>query len=159
MRRTLLCSAALAGGLTAAQLPEFSQQYVQRLGGAVDALEKVVTDFDTSARSAGLTREAALAELAGSDFLERRQADMRRTFTRYEQLSAQRAQLSNAPASARVAAILRAPDPELAAATYADFRPALPATSDGLLFGGGGFLSTLLALSGVALVFRRRRMA
>ncbi|MEM9851772.1 MAG: DUF2937 family protein, partial [Pseudomonadota bacterium] len=49
----------LAGGCAmlcaTSQFPEFSQQYVQRLGGAVDELRRVAADFDASARAAGLT--------------------------------------------------------------------------------------------------------
>ena len=69
-----------------AQFPEFSQQYVQRLGGAVDELRIVVADFDASAQAAGLTREAALADLSGSEFRDLRQGDMTRTIARYERL-------------------------------------------------------------------------
>ena len=49
----ILRALTLAGGLTGAavssQFPEFSQQYTQRLGGAVDALAVVVADFDAMA--------------------------------------------------------------------------------------------------------------
>ena len=157
--RMLTLATSVAGGLFAAQLPEFSQQYVQRLGGAVDALTEVVADFDASARAEGLTREAALTELEGTDFLERRQQDMRRTFARHARLSGQLDRLESAPAATRVTAIIRAPDRDVAQATYAAFRPAVPTTSEGLLFGGGGFLASLTALAGIGALFRRRRTA
>ena len=41
--------AAAAGALTASQLPEFAQQYRQRLGGALEELRQVVADFDADA--------------------------------------------------------------------------------------------------------------
>ncbi|NRB05388.1 MAG: DUF2937 family protein, partial [Rhodobacteraceae bacterium] len=44
--RAIALAGGLAGGLSLSQFPEFSQQYLQRLGGAVDALAVVVTDFD-----------------------------------------------------------------------------------------------------------------
>ncbi len=157
--RTLALAAGLAGGLCSAQLPEFSQQYVQRLGGAVDSLTKVVADFDASATAAGLTREDALKEMAGTAFLERRRADMKRTFARHDVLTEQLNTLSNAGAGSRVVTILRAPDRELARATFAAFRPAMPVTSEGLLFGGSGFIATLLAVSGLGALFRGRRVA
>ena len=54
---------ALAGGVAGAaglsQYPEFSQQYIQRLAGQVDALTVVVADFDRSALANGLSRAAA----------------------------------------------------------------------------------------------------
>ena len=52
----------------ASQFPEYSQQYVQRLGGAVDELRLVVADFDKSAAGVGLSRDAALASMTGNDF-------------------------------------------------------------------------------------------
>ena len=48
--------AGLAGAGAMAQFPEASQQYVQRLAGAVDELSIVVADFDRSAQSARLFR-------------------------------------------------------------------------------------------------------
>lgn len=157
--RALSVAVGLASGFGAAQLPEFSQQYVQRLGGAVDTLDKVVADFDSSAKAAGLTRQEALAELQGTDFLDRRQKDMQRTFARQERLTAQLAALSGAPASKRVLSVLRASDPELVRATVSAFRPAMPASASGLLFGGSGFLTGLLAVSGLGALLRRRRTA
>jgi len=38
----------------------------------------VAADFDASAARAGLTREQALAQIAGTDFLEDRRAEMTR---------------------------------------------------------------------------------
>jgi len=46
MRRTLGILGGLALGLTLSQFPEYAQQYVQRLGGAVDELRIIVEDFD-----------------------------------------------------------------------------------------------------------------
>ncbi|MEC7965452.1 MAG: DUF2937 family protein, partial [Pseudomonadota bacterium] len=52
--RTLTLIAGLSGAAVTAQFPEFSQQYAQRLGGAVDELTAVVADFDASAQASGL---------------------------------------------------------------------------------------------------------
>ena len=43
--RTLVLGVAVVSGATTSQLPEFAQQYRQRMGGAIDALSQVVTDF------------------------------------------------------------------------------------------------------------------
>jgi len=83
MIRVMALAGGVAGAATFSQYPEFAQQYTQRLAGQVDALTTVVMDFDTSALAAGLGREAALAEMTGSDFLVARQSDMRRTFARH----------------------------------------------------------------------------
>ncbi len=144
---------ALAGGIAGAaglsQYPEFSQQYVQRLGGQVEALASVVADFDASAARAELTRDEALEELSGSVFLDGRQVDMRRTFARFERLSSDRAMLSNATPVERIFMPQRLRDPELLAGTWSDFKPALPLTVAGLVAAGLGFLLGWIALGGV----------
>ena len=52
--RTMALAAALLGGVTTSQLPEFAQQYRQRLGGAIDALTQVVEEFRADAAAHGL---------------------------------------------------------------------------------------------------------
>jgi hypothetical protein len=156
-----------AGGLACAavtsQYPEFTQQYMQRLGGQVDALGVVIRDFDTSARSADMTRDAALASMGGSVFLDNRRKDMRRTIARHEALTDDLARLSNASAIERISMPHRLRDTGLVSATYADFRPALPLTVEGGISATGGFLMgwglVLALVHFVSWPFRRRRRA
>ena len=54
--RAFLVSFGIVSGAGFSQFPEFSQQYLQRLGGAVDELSTVVSDFDRSAATFGMTR-------------------------------------------------------------------------------------------------------
>ena len=159
MFRAITLGVGLVGGLIVAQLPEFSQQYVQRLGGAVDALAQVVADFDASAASSDLSREEALAQLQGSEFLDRRGQDMRRTFARHERLGAQLERLESAASGVRAISVLSRPDGEVASATFEAFRPALPVTADGVMFGGAGFLASSVLVSSLGRLFRRRRTA
>lgn len=143
---------ALAGAVGLSQFPEISQQYLQRLAGQVDALGVVVRDFDASASRNGLSREDALAEMAGSPFLEDRQKDLRRTFLRHAQLSDNLVALRQASPLTRMTMPQRLGDVETLQATWSDFRPAVPVTLDGLaaaaigFFGGGALLSGLLSL-------------
>jgi hypothetical protein len=65
VRRALGMLGGLALGFALSQFPEYAQQYVQRLGGAVDELRIIVADFDRGAAEAGLTRDEALARFAG----------------------------------------------------------------------------------------------
>src|SRR5690606_18979685 len=100
-RRMLLKTLTLAGGLagaaTLSQFPEFSQQYAQRLGGAVDELARVVAEFDGDAASLSLDRDEALAQLStGSDMGRARAATMTRTFERHDRLRADLASLQGA---------------------------------------------------------------
>ena len=61
MRRSLGLVGGLALGVALSQFPEYAQQYTQRLGGAVDELRVITSDFDRAAAQSGLTREQALA--------------------------------------------------------------------------------------------------
>ena len=64
MGKLVKISGGVGLGVLLSQFPEYSQQYVQRLGGAVDELKTVVSDFDTSAQATGSTREGAVATTA-----------------------------------------------------------------------------------------------
>ena len=151
----------ISGGLflaaAASQFPEFSQQYVQRMGGAVDELEKVVTAFDRAATASNLTREEALNELSGTEFLDRRQSDMRFTIGRYERLKRDYANLRDASAVERVRYINGFTDAELFTRTMDDFEPAVPLTPDSAAFTGSGFLAGFGAVFGASRLMRRRR--
>lgn len=156
MLRILTLAGGIAAGAVTAQFPEFSQQYVQRLGGAVDALEKVVADFDASAQAAGLTRAAALEELQGTDFLNRRHTDMERTFARYDQLRGDLQTMQTAGPFMRAYFAAQSTDSEVARAALAAYQPALPLTAAGGIFAGVGFLAGWLAVALLLWPLRRR---
>ena len=58
--RMLTGATVLVAAVTTSQLPEFAQQYRQRLGGAVDELRTIVQRFDADAQAAGMDRTQAL---------------------------------------------------------------------------------------------------
>lgn len=157
----LAAGLAVAGGLS--QFPEYSQQYTQRLGGAVDALEQVVADFDASAAAEGMTRDQALAAMTGTAFVERRRADMARSFDRHARLRTDLEALQSAGPFMRAYRGGRLTDPEIASAALAAYKPAVPVTFDGLIFAATGFgLGAVLVWGVMALVrtpFRRRKAA
>ncbi len=144
--RVLVLAGGVLGGASASQFPEFAQQYTQRLGGAVDALGEVVADFDASAADAGLTRDAALAELQGSAFLDARRQDMTRTFERYESLQADLTKLEGAGPFMRAYHATSMSDPDVARAAMETFEPAVPLGMAGLTFAGSGFVAGLLTI-------------
>lgn len=145
--RAIALVGGLAGAMGLSQFPEFSQQYSQRLGGAVDELSRVVADFDASAQAAGLTRAAALEQMTGTAFLDNRRADMARTFDRHARLSADLAALRGAGPFMRAYHAARLTDAEIATRAWGDFRPALPLTFAGVIFAGVGFLAGVTVLS------------
>jgi hypothetical protein len=157
---------ALAAGLTGAvgfsQFPEFTQQYVQRLGGAVDELSRLIRAFDADAAELGLGRDTALDQLAtGGDFGASRAERMAETIARHDRLAADLEALAGSGAFQRVALARHFGDPEIMERTWQAYRPAVPTTPEGLAFAGVGFLSGWLALTFVlsllALPFRPRR--
>ena len=121
------------------QFPAFSDQYVQRLGGQVDALTRIAGEFDASATKAGLTRDAALADLSGSAFRTTHQADMRAVFSRLDHARSDLELLRQADPLERMTLPQRFRDLETLTATWRDFKPALPITTSGLIAAVAGF--------------------
>jgi hypothetical protein len=151
-----------AGGVMAvgaSQAPEFAQQYAQRLGGAVDELGKVVTQFDADARRNGLSREDGLLKLESSSdrFAADRGAAQRRIVQRFEKLEAQKAAMSAQDVTSRVIAMVRSYDADVGNGAIRDFRPAVPLTLEGLFFGLIGFVAGVVVVGIAALPMGRRR--
>ncbi|MCX7564836.1 DUF2937 family protein [Sulfitobacter sp. F26169L] len=138
--RTIALAGGLAGAAATSQSPEFSQQYLQRLGGAVDALGEVVADFDASATASGLSREQALGQMQGTAFLQRRGADMARSIARYERLSRDLVVLEGQGPFMRAYNAARFTDSEIAQAAWRAYQPAIPVSFAGLIFAGVGFV-------------------
>ena len=158
--RALTLAGGLAGATASSQFPEFSQQYIQRLGGAVDALSDVVADFDASAAAVGLSRADALAQMQGTDFLERRRKDMTVTFDRYARLRSDLDLLKSQGPFMRAYHMPNLTDPEIARAAWAEYQPAVPLNFAGAVFAAVGFVMGLAVLGIVLRVlswpFRRR---
>lgn len=137
--RALTIATVLIGGLTGAQLPEFSQQYRQRIGGAVDELRRIIDQFDTDARASGLDRTAALQRFTTSadDFLKKRGIAAASDIARLGHLEQQQQRLREDNLILRVTEMPRA-DRDLMKATLRDFEPALPLTAEGGFFAAIG---------------------
>lgn len=155
----------LAGGMTGAaglsQYPEFSQQYMQRLAGAVDELSRFVAAFDSDAADLDLSREEALVQLAqGGEIGAKRAETVNQTIARHRRLSGDFEALGQAGPFTRAYNARRLTDPEIAEAAWQDFKPALPFTFEGGVFAGVGFISGMLLIALVWAVilmpFRRR---
>ena len=160
--RAITLAGGLAVGAGTSQFPEFSQQYAQRLGGAVDALSEVVADFDTSAAVEGLSRSEALEQMIGADFIERRRADMERTFDRHAVLTEDFRLLAEAGPFMRAYHAARFADGDVASAAWDVFEPAVPLNLTSAIFAGFGFFVGLIAMSSLMAVIRwpfRRRTA
>lgn len=155
----------LVGALALSQFPEFSQQYVQRLSGAVDELRAVTILVDGAAAAAGKTREEALDEMrsGNSALVSDLGTGLAERVRRYERLRADYEVLRPATPVGRLARVYRIRDEELVARTWEHYQPAVPVTVDGALTAGIGFAAGWGIVAGlIALLmrpFRRRRAA
>lgn len=152
---------AILSGTATSQLPEFAQQYRQRIGGAVDALKEVMADFETDAAAFGLSVEEAIQRLKSDDdgFTRQRGESMEQTQVRLDRLTTQQEDMQSAGPFARLGVFLRNMDRELAQATAEDYEPALPVTTEGLAAAGIGGLAGLLLVRFLMMIgrFGRRR--
>ena len=103
----------LIGGALGSQLPEFSQQYRQRLGGALGEIERIVTEFDRDATGSGLSRDQALAQYAtaNNEFLNAQGKSVTSTLARRDKLQKQSEAIEQAPPLMRPFEVMRSPDP------------------------------------------------
>jgi hypothetical protein len=155
--------AALFGALASSQLPEFAQQYRQRLGGALDEMRQVVLAFEADANRNELTRTEALDRYRGSDqpFLRDQGVTAERTISRYEDLAEQEARLEAAPPLMRPVVVLSEPDSRVVRAAWSDYEPAMPVTAAGFVwaaigfFLAGGFVSLARQIFGAVRKWRR----
>ncbi len=88
LARRLALAIALIAGLIGSQGPEFAQQYRQRIGGALDELERIVAAFDAEAAGERLTPSEAVRRLEtnGDPLARRRGEDIARTIDRARRL-------------------------------------------------------------------------
>lgn len=162
LRRLIAGTGGVALAVVLSQFPEYAQQYTQRLGGAVDELRVITTEFDRAAEAGGLDRQAALERYNASndDFLAGRGNSMTATFQRYELLSGTLAQIEGAGPVERLQSLPAYLDTDIGRRTLESYRPAVPVTMEGIFYAGGGFILGYLIVSALvrlfALPFRRR---
>jgi hypothetical protein len=163
--RAVAMPIGLLGGVVASQGPEFSQQYRQRVGGAIDELRQVVERFDADAQAHGESRDTAIARLRSNpDALASQQgAAMEANLARLTNLQQHRQAMIDAGPVARIAMMVGQADADVMRATYRDYEPAVPVTQEGLLAAGAGFVAAwgavLLIGSLLRGLFRRRPRA
>jgi hypothetical protein len=155
----------LLGAVGLSQAPEFFQQYLQRLGGHLDEARIALARYEAVARESGLTLtrliETTRAQPAGpvarlADAIAEAQA-------RVLDLESAEAALRAASLWERPFVFLRHVDAEIAARAWTVFKPAVPVTTEGLVYAGAGMVLALISyqllvvLPGRALLRRWRR--
>ena len=162
IKRPIILAGALAGGLSASQVPEFTQQYEQRLSGAVNELQLIVTDFDNDAKQLGLSRDDALERyvISADEFLAERGQSMSAIIERFERLSEQLQTFQSSDIFHQALSLSTQPDQQLVTDTMEIYEPAVPVTVQGFIFAalglllGGGLLQIVASIVGWP--FRRR---
>ncbi len=159
IKRTMVLAVGLGGAVAGSQLPEFAQQYRQRIGGAIDELKPMVQRFDADAQAVGLDRGTALSRLQQSPepIAKGRGVATADMVARLERLEGQQQQMQNAGPFQRIAVMFEEPDPQLMSGAWHDFEPAIPTTMEGALTAGAGFLGGAGLLALISAPFRRRR--
>jgi len=140
------------------QLPEFIQQYVQRLGGHLDEARRQLGQFQEIAAKSGLTFDQLMAK--SQDNPEATVARLGRlmhdTADRVDALSAADAAIRDASVFSRPLVFLRHVDLSIARATWSVFKPAVPTTIEGMVYAAIGVL-VILALYHGAVKYPVRR--
>lgn len=152
---------ALVVGLAMTQLPEFVQQYRQRLGGAIDELAANVARFDSDSAQQGLTQSGGIDRLrANPDRFVRQRGDQEQeNVVRLETLRTAQAAFRGEGQVAGLMTFVTHYDARVARGAFNEFAPAVPTSPEafvlgliGFLFGGG-----VVALTGHQMRRGRRR--
>ncbi len=157
--RNIVSAVALAVAAVFSQAPEFTQQYEQRLGGAIGELEPIVANFDADAQRSDLTREQALSLYGRSheQFLKDRGKSMMEVFDRYDRLVRQRRSLQEANVLLRPVLVLYRADGRLVSEASRSYAPALPLTLSGLVYMALGFGLAMVLAAGIGGLVRAQR--
>ena len=159
----LLC---VLGAVAFAQLPEFIQQYRQRLGGHLDEARRQLAEFTAVASHSKLTLPEFIARTAATPdpAVARLGAVVRDTLTRVNELTAAETALNQATLWGKPFVFCAHLDPAIARATLKIYLPAVPTTLEGLIYAVAGMLTLLGLYHGLiryplSAAFARRRQA
>ena len=151
----LLC---VVGAVLFSQLPEFIQQYLQRLGGHLDEARRQLEQFRAVAARSDLTLDQLIARSLGSGepTVTRLGRVIQETTARVDALAAADAAIRQASILSRPFVFLRHLDFSIVYATWTIFKPAVPTTVEGLFYSACGVLLALAFYHwGVKLTIRR----
>ncbi|HEY1765145.1 MAG TPA: DUF2937 family protein [Opitutaceae bacterium] len=135
------------GALTFSQLPEFMQQYLQRLEGHLDEARLQLEHFKQAAAQSGMTLDQMISGAAHNPdpSMGRMGAVVRDLSARVDRLAAADTALRGADVWHRPVVFATHLDPEIARATWSIYHPVLPTSAEGLGYAVVG-LVLILAL-------------
>jgi len=135
----------VVGAVLFSQLPEFMQQYLQRLEGHLDEATLQLDRFKQAAAQSGMTLDQLVAGSDGNPdpAMGRLGGVVRSLVERVEELGAADAALRHATVWTRPFVFAAKIDWAIARATWSIFRPAVPTTLEGLTYAFAGIVFAL----------------
>jgi len=148
------------GAVIFSQVPEFMQQYLQRLGGRLDEARLQLLQFQHAATQSGLTLERLISQTTANvdPAVARLGGVMTAAIARVDTLEGAQSAIENASLWTRPFVFLQHIDPAIAQATWTIFKPAVPTTVEGFVYALLGMLG-LLAIYHFGFKYPLARMA
>jgi Protein of unknown function (DUF2937) len=159
--RRLALAIGLLCGLIGSQLPEFAQQYRQRLGGALDELNRMIAQFDSEAAAQSLTPTQGVDRLKSNpdDLARQRGLAIEEEVDRAHRLARQLEAFQTAGPLMRLVSVIENFDPTTATKAIEDFEPAVPITFEAFVVAGFALVLGWSATHLCAWPIRRRLRA
>ncbi|MFA6287857.1 MAG: DUF2937 family protein [Opitutaceae bacterium] len=138
----LLC---VFGAVLFCQLPEFIQQYLQRLGGRLDEARRQLAQFTEVAAQSKLTLAEFITRTGhnADESVARLAGVMSDAVTRVDSLAAADLAIRNASLWEKPFVFFAHLDPSITHATLSIYKPAVPTTIEGLIYAVLGMLVIL----------------
>lgn len=135
----------VVGAVLFSQLPEFMQQYLQRLEGHLDEARLAVSRFADAAAKSGMSLDQLVAGASTNPdpSMGRLGGVIRGAVARVGDLAAADDALRHASVWTRPFVFIAHVDAGIARATLAIYKPAVPTTAEGLLYAGLGMVLVL----------------
>jgi hypothetical protein len=135
----------VVGAVAFSQMPEFMQQYLQRLEGHLDEAKLVVSRFTEAAAQSGMSLEQLAAGAARNPdpSMGRLGGVVREAVARVSDLAAADDALRHASLWTRPFVFFAHLDRGIARATLEIYRPAVPTTAEGFLYAAVGMVLVL----------------
>jgi hypothetical protein len=134
-----------AGAVLFSQLPEYFQQYLQRLGGHLAEARRELELFTQAARRSGLNLDQLATDVSGQKdpAVARLGRVILEAHARVDVLASSESALRNASGWTRPFVFLGHLDPAIARGTWEAFRPAVPTTAEGFAYAAAGVVAML----------------
>lgn len=142
---------SVIGALTAAQFPQFVQQYLQRLAGHAAEAQRLLARYEQAAGDAGMNFEAYVQRFRNdADPVVAEHGDiMAEVSARAASLQEAVEALQNSHALNRPFVFLNHLDNEIAYQALLIFQPGVPTTAEGLIYALTGIALGLLCYNGL----------